>query len=317
MAGFKGRSPIKQYIPSKPHKWGYKIYCLASDNYLLRFEIYEGKPSETSPYSPVHDLVMRMIEPYQYQSRILYTDNWFTSPTLLSSLQQRGVRLCGSVRTNRKGLPDITAPQIKSLKRGDWIKYTKDQMTLVVWKDQKPLWLLFNHTSSSHTTSLERWNDYGIKVSFSCPQAVYDYFHQARDVDVIGQLHYSYLIGRKSMKPWSRLVWWLIDLCIINAFILYRMKNHDITQLAFRQQLMHSLVDMFRSNRNAVQVSRGANVSVALAKDHYPDLSDRDRDCIQCSSQPHSQRRRSRYICHSCNVHLCIGKCFGAYHARV
>jgi hypothetical protein len=43
MAAFKGRSPIKQYIPTKPHKWGYKIICLASEDYLLRFEVYEGK----------------------------------------------------------------------------------------------------------------------------------------------------------------------------------------------------------------------------------------------------------------------------------
>jgi hypothetical protein len=43
MVAYKGRSPIKQYIPSKPHKWGYKIWCLASDDYLLHFEVYAGK----------------------------------------------------------------------------------------------------------------------------------------------------------------------------------------------------------------------------------------------------------------------------------
>jgi hypothetical protein len=220
------------------------------------------------------------------------------------------------VRSNRKGLPDISTEHIKSLKRGDWMKYTKDQMTLIVWKDQKPLWLLFNHISSSHTSSLERWNDVGMKVSFSCPPAVHDYFHQARDVDVIGQLHYSYSISRKSIKPWSRLVWWLIDLCIINAFILYKVKHPDVSQLAFREQLMHELVDMFHSNRNALQVSRGANVSVALAKDHYSEHSDVEKECVVCSSNA-SMRKRTRYICHGCNVHVCMGNCFVLHHSRV
>ncbi len=43
MVAFKGRWSIKQYIPSKPHKWGYKIYCLSSDDYFLHFEVYEGR----------------------------------------------------------------------------------------------------------------------------------------------------------------------------------------------------------------------------------------------------------------------------------
>ena len=51
MVAFKGRADIKQYIPSKPHKWGYKIYCLASDNYLLRFEVYEGKALHPGPHA--------------------------------------------------------------------------------------------------------------------------------------------------------------------------------------------------------------------------------------------------------------------------
>jgi hypothetical protein len=48
MVAYKGRSPIKQYIPSKPHKWGYKIWCLSSDDYLLHFEIYAGKEGAPS-----------------------------------------------------------------------------------------------------------------------------------------------------------------------------------------------------------------------------------------------------------------------------
>ena len=61
MAAFKGRAPIKQYIPSKPHKWGYKIYCLSSDDYLLRFEIYAGK-EERSADGATFDTVMRMLQ---------------------------------------------------------------------------------------------------------------------------------------------------------------------------------------------------------------------------------------------------------------
>src|ERR1700744_5255787 len=83
MVAFKGRSDIKQYIPSKPHKWGYKIYCLASDKYLLHFEVYEGKEAHPSAMGATYDTVMRMTTEDQQQNHILFTDNWFTSPTVL------------------------------------------------------------------------------------------------------------------------------------------------------------------------------------------------------------------------------------------
>jgi len=60
---------------------------------------------------------------------------------------------------------------------------------------------------------------------------------------------------------------------------------------------------------------RGAGIlhAVALAKDHFPERASKDRDCAQCSRQ--SQRRvRSSYICHACQVHLCMGQCFSLYH---
>jgi len=34
MVAYKGGSSIKQYIPLKPHPWGFKIFCLASQGYL-------------------------------------------------------------------------------------------------------------------------------------------------------------------------------------------------------------------------------------------------------------------------------------------
>ena len=131
------------------------------------------------------------------------------------------------------------------------------------------MWLLYNHCSPSQLASLKRWNDSGHKVSIGCPRAIHDYFFGARSVDIINQHHYSYLIGRKSRKSWCRLAWWLIDMCIVNAFTLWSIDNEGATHLHFREELMHSLVKLFGSNQEAVQASRGANVSVALVKDHY------------------------------------------------
>ena len=44
MVLFKGRSSMKQYMPLKPTKRGYKVWCLcdAANGYVYNFEVYTG-----------------------------------------------------------------------------------------------------------------------------------------------------------------------------------------------------------------------------------------------------------------------------------
>jgi len=315
MVAYKGRSPIKQYIPSKPHKWGYKIWCLASDDYLLHFEVYAGKEDAPSDAGATVDTVLRMTSAYQQQQYVLYTDNWFTSPALLHLLAQRGIRLCGSVRRNRKGMPAIPAEDIRALDRGEWIQRQKGDATVAVWRDQQPLWVLYNHCSPSETASLNRWNGRGQKVSVGCPRAIRDYFYHARAVDVLSQLHYVYLIGRKARRAWPRLAWWLLDMCIINAFQLWSKGQQHLGQLRFREELMHELLQQLPPEQKPQRASLHPNAAASLAQKHYPLSTQQDRDCQQCSNHA-AARKRSRIICAECGVHLCIGACFSQYHSE-
>jgi hypothetical protein len=316
MCAYKGRSPIKQYIPSKPHKWGYKIYCLASENYLLRFEIYEGKEEDPSAEGATYDTVIRMTQPYQNQQLVLFTDSWFTSPTLLNALQQRGIRLCGSVRSNRRGMPPISKAAVKALGQGQWIQRQKGDMSLAVWKDQKAVWVLYNHCSPRSNASLDRWSDQGEKVAVGCPRAIHDYFHHARSVDVLSQLHYSYPVGRKAQRAWPRLAWWLLDMCIVNAFQLWSRGMGRRDQLDFRIRLMHELFEQLPPEAHPRVGGSLHPDAHALAKDHSSELVAEERDCKQCSHRP-DDRHQTNYVCSGCGVHLCLGECFRAYHTRV
>jgi hypothetical protein len=137
MVAYKGRSTIKQYIPSKPHKWGYKIYCLANESYLLHFEVYEGKEEHPSPFGSTYDTVIRMLHEYEYKQHILFTDNWFTSPILMNALKQKGIYMCGSVKRNRKGMPIINDQSINNLSQGEWIHRQQGDISLDIWSDQR------------------------------------------------------------------------------------------------------------------------------------------------------------------------------------
>jgi hypothetical protein len=257
-----------------------------------------------------------MTAAYQHQQRVLYCDNWFTSPKLLHALAERGIRLCGSVRRNRKGMPAIPKEDINALHRGEWIQRQKGDATVAVWRDKQALCVLYNHCSPTETASLDRWNDRGKKVSIGCPRAVRDYFYRARSVDVLSQLHYAYLIGRKARRAWPRLAWWLLDVCIINAFQLWSIGQHRPSQLRFREELMHELLKQLPSEDVPRKRGAGRHPAHALASEHCSLLVAEDRDCKQCSHQP-GHRKRTSYICSACRVHLCLGHCFSAYHADV
>jgi Transposase IS4 len=313
MVAYKGRATIKQYIPSKPHKWGYKIYCLSSEDYLLRFEVYAGK-EERSVEGATYDTVMRMLQGYEDRAHILFTDNWFTSPTLLLALQRKSIRLCGSVRRNRKGMPAISDVEVSALRQGEWLQRQKGDATVAVWRDQKAMWLLYNHCSPTEAASIERWSDAGRKVSIGCPRAIRDYFYGARSVDVLSQLHYAYLPGRKAMRCWPRLAWWLLDMCVINAFKLWSNGQQHPGQLRFREELMLELLKQLPPEHTPRKRGAGLHPAHALASEHFPERAGSERDCVECSHQP-DRRVQSRFICHACQVHLCIGDCFSHHHA--
>lgn len=53
MIPFKYRSTLKQYMPLKPIKRGYKVWYLADSHrgYIIKFEIYSGKANVASQTS--------------------------------------------------------------------------------------------------------------------------------------------------------------------------------------------------------------------------------------------------------------------------
>ena len=317
MAAFQGRSPIKQYMPMKPHKWGYKIWGLASDDYLLRFEVYEGKELHPSVHGATYDLVIRITNEYQNMNHILFMDSHFTSPTVIDALKVRGILACGSVNRRRRGLPAIAEAEIDALGQGDWLHRQKEDLSLAVWKDRRVMWMLYNHISPTATTTLNRWSEEDGRVPVECPQAIEDYFMRARSIDVVNQLHYSYLIGRKSKRSWPRLVWWLLDVCILNAFHLWSIDQPPVRHLDFREQLMHELVAQLPADQRPQRTSKRPNPTDSLAKDHYLQHSDAERECAMCSHRRAGQRTETRFICQACGVHLCIGQCFSSYHASM
>ena len=123
MIAFKGRSFMKQYLPAKPIKWGFKVWTIAeaATGYVCGFQVYVGKRAAPSANGLGYDVVMELSEMYQYQRRHLYFDNFFSSIKLLRDLEQQQTYACATVRSNRAGLP-LVVKQPGRLARGSSVK---------------------------------------------------------------------------------------------------------------------------------------------------------------------------------------------------
>ncbi|XP_065834224.1 piggyBac transposable element-derived protein 4-like [Oscarella lobularis] len=94
----------------KATKWGIKVFILAesSTEYIYKFEIYTGKKTVTDgEHGLSTQIVLDLIEGLEGKGHFLYTDNYYSSPTLFDLLWGKTIYCCGTVRPHRKDFPKV------------------------------------------------------------------------------------------------------------------------------------------------------------------------------------------------------------------
>ena len=122
MVGFRGRFASKQYMPSKPTKYGIKAFTLAdsTQGYIINCLVYTGgdtldeaDPSHSMLPQPAR-LVLHLLEPYLGKGHTVYTDRYYSSLPLAMELQQCNTSFVGTMIKNRIDLPDaIRSPSFR------------------------------------------------------------------------------------------------------------------------------------------------------------------------------------------------------------
>jgi len=140
MIKFKGRSSMKQYMPMKPIKRGYKIWERADDyGYICEFQIYTGKIQNKSENLLGERVLKDLSRDLVHKNYCIFFDNFFTTVELMSSLLTDGILACGTVRKDRKNLPKIQEPD-KNMSPGDSEFRTSDSgVRWLKWIDKKPV----------------------------------------------------------------------------------------------------------------------------------------------------------------------------------
>lgn len=92
---WKGRLSFKQFIKTKRHWFGIKIFviCDVETDFILNILIYTGSTTEykkTDPSLGISGAVVNtLMKPYLKKGHKLFIDNWYTSPSLAMFLYKK------------------------------------------------------------------------------------------------------------------------------------------------------------------------------------------------------------------------------------
>lgn len=337
MIAFKGRHFMKQYLPAKPTKWGFKVWTLADSHngYVASFDMYIGRRRNPSQYGLGYDVVMGLTQPYQYLRHHVYFDNFFTSLKLIQDLETNRTYSCGTFRANRNGIPRIFRNPGR-LEQGASLKMQWGNVVAVVWRDKRDVRVISSNTDpvdgEVNRRAPRRAGDEGRNREVRqvpCPKSVMAYNKHMGGVDLADQNRAYYPVGRESLKFWRYLVWYMINTTIINALVIYKEScrpqtraRSRMTNLKFRLSLCDQLIAGYSSRRKNPGKRRREGVVAEgnLAAHDLVRLDGRKRVCKNCSEMRRAtaggRKIESSYQCRTCHVPLCQFGCLIEYHHR-
>ena len=236
MTNWKGRSHFKQYMRSKPIRWGYKFFCIcdSTTGYIKDFEIFLGKSTVGEQFGLCTDIVLRLAETSRLAltKSVVVADNYYSSPTLVGLLAQKGIGYIGTCQLTRKNVPRSLLQQ--STRAGDTERGTSKTalksssqnasdatIYMCSWRDKKVANLIGSAEGLSMTIVNRRKRD-GAIVTVPAPKIVKTYTERMGGVDRADQNKARYAISASviTRKWWFRLFTGLLDMALTNSWQL-------------------------------------------------------------------------------------------------
>ena len=342
MVLFKGRLSFKQYIKTKRHRFGVKLYvlCDCETGFVLDFIIYAGKSTnvegqENQNLGITGAIVIKLLSPYLNKGHSLFTDNFYTSPSLSNYLFQKKTNSCGTVRQNRKKMPFFE----KKLKPGEVEWRSSGTILALKWRDRRDVVMLATMYENTIVTlpKVSRITKENIKK----PLCVVEYNTHMGAVDRSDMMISSIDCTRKSIKWYVKVFFHSMDITLLNAHAMFLTQQEKKVPFAkFHLEVIRQLLEryftaltlatnvfvkniFFRYSSIEAKPLPFDQGNARLTERHFPALVPRKegkksatrrcRVCSQTKAGP-KKRKESSYMCRECDVGLCAVPCFGIYH---
>ena len=133
-------------------------------------------------------------------------------------------------------------------------------------------------------------------------------------VDVFDARRKTYSISRKSKKWWFRLFYFLLDMAMVNSYVIHT--ETTAKRLTLKDYILNvsSALMAVQTSRKRHRLTHQGPPAARFCEQHYLDQRDQRLHCVVC------WKKRTVFRCSSCNsaspIPLCPIPCFKVYHTR-
>ena len=303
MIKYTGRISFLQYVRNKPVKLGFKVFILsdAISAYVYNWRFYTGKENNARTFNLSQQIVMNPIQGLENRNHHIYFDSYYSSIPITRELAIKGFGCVGTINKSRRLIPPaIKDPQ--RLQEGETVFRKLGNTVLLVYKDKK----VARFITSIHGRQLSQSGR---------PQIVEDYNRFMRGVDKGNQHSSYYHPNHKSMKWWKAIFSSILQVCINNAYIIFK-ENHPFRSpapLKFREELVLELIENYVRERHQQQFNTLVRSRIIPGL-HQIGMR-QQRNCFICSTR--EERVTTRYYCIECDRNICVSPCFYILHTKL
>lgn len=234
---FRGKTRFTQYIPSKPAKYGIKIFwaCDSTTGYPLKSIIYTGKPIGGERQVNVgQETVLDLVKVYKGTGRNICCDNFFTTFHLAEILVNWKMTVVGTVRKNKKFLPKNMLPnKERPIYSTNFAYNNVGTVCSYVPKKNKAV-VLF---SSMHLTGEVE------DTQAAKPEIITYYNRNKGAVDSFDKCLGEYTCKRKTLRWPLALFFNAIDIAAYATYIIYREHNPHTKSREQRRKFLKELAN--------------------------------------------------------------------------
>lgn len=295
---FKGRIAFKQYIQTKRHRFGIKLFvlCDCETGFVLDMTVYTGtdkdypKVTVNDPMGSSGSIVKTMMAPYLGKGHILYTDNWYTSPYLSQYLHMKSTGSCGTVKPNRKFMPKfpvdeqvllphasssdtpdtddqdkLTQHQKRKAKRArnpkSIIRKKNDKIIALKWVDRRDVHVLSTIHKGDVIDSGKLHHK--TRKPYMKPDVIVDYTQNMRLVDKSDCMLSGIECVRKSTKWYQKIFFHLVDISMLNAYNAWLVSRSDPTKHKpfFREFVYEVVYQLLAKYGTVTSTQKGRKIS--------------------------------------------------------
>lgn len=279
---FRGRCSFRMYIPSKPGRYGIKIWalCDSKNAYLYNAKIYAGKEGNVTEVNQGENVVKTLMMPLYKTGRNVTTDNFFTSLNLARFLLTQKLTIVGTVRKNKTFLP-LSFQSPKGDQGNVEFLFQKDHMLVKMNPKKNKSVVLLSSQHSSPT----------IDDDTSKPEIITYYNSTKAGVDTLDQV-VRYYSSKRATKRWPLAIFFnLLDTAAYNACLLY-IDRHPQFKLKYKNETRREFLKAL-----CIELLNKEEVNIRPAK-----MIKTQGRCHCC---PRSIDRKSRFMCQDCNKFVC------------